>query len=153
MAIVFVNIGSNLGDKKILINEAIEKIGSRFGFYCISGLVDSEPWGYESTNRFLNIGVSFKTEESPEIILKSLQEIERSISDLSHRDDSGRYCDRKIDIDIMAIDELEYKSDVLVLPHPHLHERYFFLKPLMELSSDWRHPVLGKSIPEMLRNI
>lgn len=133
MAIVYANIGSNIGDSRDLIEKAIQRIGERFGYYCISRFVESDPWGFESTNRFLNIGISFKTSEHPEEVLKSLQEIERSLTSVAHRDSKGNYKDRELDIDIMAIDDLQYHSANLTLPHPHLYERDFFLLPLKEL--------------------
>lgn len=142
MSIVYANIGSNLGDKEALIEKALERIGQIFGYYCRSGCVESEPWGFESTHRFLNIGVAFKSELAPEEILHVLQGIEKDISSVNHRDALGRYADREIDIDIMAIDEMEYHSEVLCVPHRHLLQRDFFIIPLMELAPGWRHPGL-----------
>lgn len=134
MAVVYANIGSNLGNREALIQRALDKIGEKFGYYCISGLMESAPWGFESSNRFLNIGVAFKSNLHPEEILKILQEIETSVSDVSHRDEKGNYKDREIDIDIMSIDTLRYNSATLTLPHPHLMERDFFFIPLRELN-------------------
>lgn len=137
MSVVYVNLGSNLGDKKALINKAIELIGEQFGFYCISEFVESEPWGFISTNSFLNVGVAFKSDLEPEEILYSLQQIEKKLSASAHRDAKGNYIDRNLDIDIMAIDNIVYKSSILQLPHPHLFERPFFLNPLKQLCPDW----------------
>lgn len=133
MAIVYVNIGSNLGNREELIARATSRIGQIFGYYCTSGLIESAPWGFNSTNRFLNIGVAFKSDLHPEEVLTKLQSIEKEISSVAHRDDTGHYKDREIDIDIMAIDHLTYRSDKLVVPHPHLQARDFFLIPLNEL--------------------
>lgn len=140
MPIIYVNIGSNLGNKKALIQKAIEKIENIFGYYCISEFVESEPWGFESTNSFLNIGVAFKSDLHPESVLELLQNIEKSISATSHRDALGNYADREIDIDIMAIDDLTYRSDKLNIPHEHLLERDFFMIPLKQLSPGWKYP-------------
>ena len=133
MPTVYANIGSNLGDKKALIEKALESIGETFGYYCISEFVESEPWGFDSTNSFLNIGVAFQSSLHPEKILDELQRIEREISSVRHRDSQGNYQDREIDIDIMAIDNISYHSSRLIIPHPHLHERDFFIKPLQQL--------------------
>ena len=133
MAVVYANIGSNLGNKRALIEKAIDRIGDIFGFYCISEFVESEPWGFDSTNSFLNVGVAFLSSLDPELILDKLQQIEKEISKVPHRDAFGHYCDREIDIDIMAIDKLKYDSPRLRLPHPHLNEREFFLIPLDQL--------------------
>lgn len=140
MAIVYANIGSNLGDRRALIEEALRCIGNKFGYYCISGFVESEPWGFDSTNRFLNVGIAFKTDMHPEKVLDILQEIEKSVSDVSHRDGQGNYKDRELDIDIMAIDEMKYDTPRLKVPHPHLLEREFFMCPLRDLNSAWRYP-------------
>ena len=140
MSVVYVNIGSNLGDRISLINKAIDEIGNRFGYYCISGLVESEPWGFDSTNTFINIGVAFKSKLPPEEILDILQGIEKKISLVAHRDSNGNYVDREIDIDIMAIDEIRFDSERLHIPHIHLREREFFLTPLRELAPFWQYP-------------
>lgn len=134
--IIYVNIGSNLGNRNELIQQAIDRISDNFGFCCLSSFIESEPWGFESANRFLNLGVSFKSELDPETILRKLLEIEKSISSCSHRNKFGDYIDRKIDIDIMAIDDMAYQSDNLVIPHPHLFKRDFFMIPLSELNPD-----------------
>lgn len=133
MAIVYVNIGSNLGNRAAHISRAIDLISESFGIYCKSEMVESEPWGFESTNSFFNIGVSFKSELPPERILDILQGIEREVSEVAHRDENGGYKDREVDIDIMAIDDMRYESERLILPHRHLYSRDFFLKPLREL--------------------
>ena len=133
MAIVYANIGSNLGDKKALIYKALDLIGEKFRFYCISEFVESQPWGFHSTNSFLNVGVAFTSDLHPEEILVLLQTIEKTISQSSHRDKDGNYIDRELDIDIMAIDNIEYHSERLHIPHPHLNERPFFLIPLSQL--------------------
>lgn len=133
MAIAYINLGSNLGNRREIIQRALDKISGSLGVCCISNYIESEPWGFESDNRFLNLGVSFKTELDPEDLLLELQSIEKSISGASHRDAEGNYIDREIDIDIMAIDELWYKSERLIVPHPHLYDRDFFLIPFKEL--------------------
>lgn len=150
MPIVYANIGSNLGDKEALIQRALHEIGEIFGYYCISGFVESEPWGFESTNRFLNIGVAFRTELTPEEVLYKLHSVEQKISKKSHRDILGNYIDREIDIDIMAIDSLIYESECLTIPHEHIKERTFFLYPLKDLCDNWRHPKSFESIEELL---
>lgn len=140
MAIVYANLGSNLGDSLSFIETAVEMISEEFGICCRSEYMESEPWGFESANRFLNLGVSFQSPLHPEEILSRLQNIEKTICSDGHRDSVGGYIDRKIDIDIMAIGEMKYESGNLTLPHPHLHERDFFLLPLKELNPEWCFP-------------
>ena len=141
MSLAYVNIGSNIGKREQLIAQALEKISECFGICCVSSIIETEPWGYESGNRFLNLGVSFRlAEPDPEMLLTKLQEIEKAISKVDHRDIEGNYKDREIDIDIMAIDDLRYESERLIIPHKHLLDRKFFLEPLKELNNNWKYP-------------
>lgn len=140
MATVYVNIGSNLGSRKENIDKAINAIKEKFGEIKVSSPVESEPWGFDSTELFLNIGVSFRSRLEPREILRLLLEIEKRISPASHRKADGTYADRIIDIDIMAIDERVIKEEGLEVPHPRLREREFFMKPLLELAPGWKFP-------------
>lgn len=134
---IYVNIGSNLGNPRENIARAISLIRSRFGRMNLSHAVESEPWGFDSANRFVNIGLCFETEANPFKVLSELQKIEREIYPKSHRNADGSYADRLIDIDIMAIfdgdRELRFNTESLTLPHSHLRERSFFLNPMREL--------------------
>ena len=143
MATVFVNIGSNLGNRRLNLSRAMRAIGEEFGEYEISHVVESEPWGFDSTHSFLNVGMMFFSDLEPLEILHRLQAIERSISTESHRKADGTYADRIIDIDIVAIDYLQINTPELTVPHPHLLEREFFLRPMAELAPGWRHPGLA----------
>lgn len=131
--IYYINIGSNLGDRYLNIGKAVEAIEHRFGRLVISNMVESEPWGFDSTNLFVNVGIAFEAEEDPEDVLRMLQAIEREISPASHRNPDGSYADRIIDIDIMEAEGVEMHTPILELPHPRLAERPFFLEPLLEL--------------------
>lgn len=141
MVRIYLNIGSNLGDRKSNIQLAIDKISALFGPVKTSSLVESKPWGFDSTNNFFNVGVMIESQEDPHSIFRRLQKIEKDISPLSHRNADGSYADRLIDIDIMAIDEKIIDTQDLKIPHPHLMERDFFLKPLLELAPEWKNPL------------
>ena len=142
MAYIFVNIGSNLGDRRLNLSRAMRAIGEEFGDFEISHVVESEPWGFDSTHSFLNVGMMFQSDLEPLDILHRLQAIERSLSPASHRNPDGSYADRIIDIDIVAIDVvkdgrpelLRIDTPELTVPHPRLKERDFFLRPLLELA-------------------
>lgn len=153
MAYVFINIGSNLGDRRLAMSRAVRAVALEFGDFEISHVVESAPWGFDSTNSFLNVGMMFQSDLAPEEVLDRLQEIERSISPASHRDSSGGYVDRMIDIDIVAIDTMQIETPRLTIPHPRLAERSFFLEPMAELAPGWRHPASGMTSLEMLLNI
>ena len=148
----YLNLGSNLGNRLLHLTRAMKAIGEEFGPYETSHKVESDPWGFDSTNRFVNIGLSIESDLDPEEVLSRLQAIEKGISARGHRRWDGTYNDREIDIDIMATDGPAYDSPTLRIPHPHLPKRDFFLKPLAELDPSWRHPKSGLTAEEMLEN-
>ncbi len=147
----FLYLGVNLGSRLLHLTRAMNAIGEEFRPYETSHKVESDPWGFNSTNRFVNIGLTIESGEHPEEVLRRLQAIEKSISPRGHRRWDGSYNDREIDIDIMASDGEPYDSPVLHIPHPHLPKREFFLKPLAELAPEWQHPDTGLSATEMLQ--
>lgn len=110
----------------------------------LSGFIQSEPWGYDSDNTFLNVGlaVDITDDTYPLDILDDLQAIQDKISPASHRDKSGKYIDRIIDIDIIAIDEITFNHPRLTIPHPRMHLRDFVMKPMRQLAPHWRHPLI-----------
>lgn len=140
MPLIALNIGSNLGDRYANIEKAVALISEEFGIVCMSSFMESEPWGFHSANKFVNVGVSFNSDCHPEDLLRKLKKIESEVNINPHRDSEGRYSDREIDIDIMAIDEISYHSESLTVPHAHLLERDFFMLPLMQLMPEWKHP-------------
>lgn len=152
MAIAYINIGSNVGNREALIEQAVAHIE----FLCQdkarkAPLIESEPWGFESANKFLNLGIAITTHLEPQQLLTELLKIEKEISPHSHRDENGNYIDRMIDIDLIAIDEMVIDTPNLQLPHPRMHLRYFVLTPMMHLNPSWVHPVLHKTIAQLYR--
>ncbi|MDE5662493.1 MAG: 2-amino-4-hydroxy-6-hydroxymethyldihydropteridine diphosphokinase, partial [Muribaculaceae bacterium] len=132
--LVFINIGTNLGDRRRNLSRAVTEVGRRFGYFEISHVVESEPWGYESANKFLNVAMVFRSEEAPLDILHALQKIERELGDRlaaenaarfipaatgantphdCHRTPEGGYADRFLDIDIMTIEGVEMQTPEL----------------------------------------
>lgn len=103
---VHLNIGSNLGDRLENIKRAVSflrQLASVPSSIAVSDPFLSSPWGFVSSNEFINVGMSFDCVLDPELLLQATQRIQRSISSASHRDASGAYIDRIIDIDIIAI--------------------------------------------------
>lgn len=147
---VIVNIGSNLGNPRLNLSKAMAAIVNTYGDIEMSHVLESEPWGFESPRKFLNVCIMFATEQSPNEVRTTLRGIERKISPASHRNPDGSYADRIIDIDIVAIDDKVIDTPELTVPHPRLAGRYFFLKPLEEIAPGWRHPQTGLSPSEML---
>lgn len=131
--VYYINIGSNLGNRLMNLTRAVSAIEKQFGWFELSHHVESDAWGYESKNKFLNVGMAFISELEPTDVLHILQDIEKSINPASHRNSDGSYKDRMIDIDIMAADDIVINTPELTLPHPHLNDRPFFLEPFKEL--------------------
>ena len=149
----YLNIGSNMGDRRDNLYRAVVALAAGSSGCAVSRIVESEPWGYDSDNRFLNVGLKLSSGIDPHEMLERIHDIEQRLGSASHRDGEGRYIDRLVDIDIMAIDDMVIDSPTLQVPHPHLPERDFFLRPMMELAPDWCHPLTGLSASEMLNKI
>jgi len=146
--IVFLGLGSNLGDRKGYLRAAIDAIGESAGeVVSISGIYESEPWGFSSEERFLNMVISLKTEPDPETLLKKLMKIESKLGRV--RNGKG-YSSRTIDIDILLYDDLIIDKPDLKIPHPLIQERRFVLAPLCDIAPDITHPVLKKTFAALL---
>ena len=139
-----------MGQRRLNLSRAMRAIGEEFGPFELSHVVESKPWGFDSTNPFLNVGMAFQSDLSPVEILHKLQAIEKVLAPAPHRDADGNYIDRELDIDIVAIDREVIDTPELKVPHPHLSDRDFFLVPLEELAPTWAHPVTGLTPSQML---
>ena len=144
MATAYINIGSNLGDSLSLVNRAADRIDGILGSRARRATpFESAAWGYESSHRYVNLGLAVEIGEmTPMELLQKLQEVERSIDGSPHRNDDGSYRDRLIDIDLIAVDEITLECDELQLPHPRMHLRDFVAVPMAELAPKWKHPVI-----------
>ncbi len=147
MAIVYLSLGSNLGNRQQLIGRAIEKIKEQIGTVVRqSALFETEPWGFSSSNKFLNAAVCVETNLTPRQLLQATQSIEqqlgrthktpapshsRTLSPSSPR--TPQYSDRPIDIDILLYDNLRVDEPDLQIPHPLMHQRDFVMKPLRQI--------------------
>lgn len=149
--IYHLNIGSNLGNRKKNIINAITMLKEAINANIKqSNFIESEAWGFDSDNKFMNIAIAFESDITPMEMLNITQGVEKQTGSNIHRNIDGSYCDRLIDIDIIAIDELIIEEATLTIPHPRMHLREFVLRPMSELFPDWIHPSLKKSITELL---
>ena len=149
----YLNIGSNVGDSRANIMRAIAKLSAGFGGCAVSSIIESEPWGFESENKFLNVGITLWTDIEPQIMLDHIHDIEKAMGTSAHRNPDGSYRDREIDIDIMAIDDLVIDTPSLTVPHRFLHQRSFFLLPMSQLNPNWLHPILNLTPAQMFANL
>lgn len=132
---IYLGLGSNLGDKCLHLRTAINEIEKRIGHVeCQSAFVETEPWGFESDNTFVNAVVRVDTALSPLDLLKETQTIEREMG-RTHKTVDGKYSDRIIDIDILLYGDAVINLPELVVPHPRMYERDFVMKPLEEVRS------------------
>ena len=130
---LYIGLGSNLGDRSALLDEALQMIDERVGYVLrVSSYYETEPWGFQSDNLFLNAAALVITTLSPQHCLKETQHIERQLGRVDKTVD-GAFQDRPIDIDLLMYDDLEVNEPDLTLPHPHIEEREFVQIPLQEI--------------------
>lgn len=149
MTSLVISIGSNQGNRLSLIYDALRALMLHFGpTRQLSGVYLSEPWGFESTVCFLNGVAVFDTTDSPSSCLHICRRVEEDLGRV--RKPGSGYTSRTIDIDILFYGKDICHDSELTIPHPRLHLRRFVLLPLSEILPDYVHPVLHKSIAELL---
>ena len=146
---VILAIGSNQGNRLEHIRSAVEMIHNEVGTVVkISKLYETPSWGFESES-FYNCALMVHTNYSAHEILEKVLESEKKLGRV--RTENAGYQQRVIDIDVITFDEQIINTDDLQVPHPLMQERMFVLLPMRDLKLDWRHPILQKYLPELLR--
>lgn len=149
MAIVYLSLGSNSGDRIGYVQQATSLLGASDNITLIrtSAFYETEPWGMDSENWFVNAVVEIKTSLSPQELLAECQRIEQQLG--RKREENKGYSDRTIDIDILFYNKDIINDENLTIPHKFVHLRAFTLVPLLELIPNFEHPVLHKTISEL----
>ena len=148
MAIAYLGLGTNIGNKRRNMITAAALLAERVGdILALSGFYETEPWGFESENFFLNAAVKLKTSFSPLELLQITQQIEKELGRTEKS--NGAYHDRVIDIDILLYDDEVLRTPQLTLPHSLMHERKFVMDPLSEIAPFVVHPVLKERIIDL----
>lgn len=130
---VYLGLGTNLGDKQKNLNDAIRMLGNQVGeVEKVSSVIETEPEGFKSDNMFLNAVVKVRTALSPFEILDITQDVEKSLG-RKEKSSNGIYHDRVIDIDILLYDDINISTPRLVIPHPRMTQREFVMAPLTEI--------------------
>ena len=157
---VYLSLGTNIGDKTQNLHIAINEISRQIGtIVSQSACFVTAPWGFKSDNSFLNACVGVETSLSPIDVLDICQAIEKQMGRTKKSEhkanvdgtESVIYHDRIIDIDILLYDDKIIRSDRLVIPHPLMHKRRFVLQPLAEIAYDVKIPGTSMSVGEMLK--
>ena len=150
MAIAYLSLGSNKGDRIGFVQQATSLLNATDGISLIrtSAFYESEPWGMEAETWFVNAVVEVKTTLSPQSLLAECQRIESQLGRKRIEGEKG-YQDRTIDIDILFYNKEIINDENLVIPHKFLHLRAFTLVPLLELIPNFEHPILHKTITQL----
>lgn len=149
MAIVYLSLGSNKGDRIGYIQQATGLLGAVENISIIrtSAFYETEPWNMNTDIWFVNAIVEVKTSLSPQALLEECKKVEARLG--RKHSESKVYEDRSIDIDILFYGKDIINEENLTVPHKYLHLRAFILVPMLELNPDFEHPVLHRTISEL----
>ncbi|MDX9789091.1 MAG: 2-amino-4-hydroxy-6-hydroxymethyldihydropteridine diphosphokinase [Desulfobacterales bacterium] len=146
---VFISIGSNIGDRKANCLNGILSLSGLEGVIIkkTSQFYETEPVDYRDQDWFVNAALRLKTVLSPFDLLDALKRVEKKVG---RKENPVRFGPRVLDLDIILYDDLVLSAPNLIIPHPRMHERRFVLKPICDIAPDTVHPVMQRTIRQLL---
>jgi len=145
-ALAYLSLGSNVGDRENYLRDAIARLETQGRVVSVSSFYETEPVEFTGQAWFLNCAVALETSETPEQLMARLLHIEQEMG----RQRIQKKGPRTIDLDILLFGDTILDSAGLIIPHPGMHKRRFVLDPLAEIAPEARHPVLKKTVRELL---
>ncbi len=151
---VVLSLGSNMGDRNSMLDRALDLLDERLGeVVLVSSIYETEPWGFECSDAFLNCAAVIDTDLTPQQVLEVALSVEKELGRVRAEDmdpaTPKQYASRPIDIDIIFYDNEVSSDPALILPHPRMEQRAFVLRPLEEIIPYYIHPVLHKTMIEL----